>query len=257
MQLSLYHLIILFVLGTVTGSFINVVVYRFPRGQSVISPPSACPFCERRLGIAELIPLVSYILLGGRCRHCKTGISLRYFLVELATGSLFVAVPFYIGGTIEAAGYLFLLCLLLAISLIDIDFRRIPNVFLAVGLGAGIVLKLIDPAARTLEAWGDSGLGMLIGGGVMLLIYIAGRGGMGAGDLKLMIMVGFFLGMDGVLLVLFAGFILGGGYSLLMVIMRRLGRKDMIPFGPFLSLGVAIEIFFGDQLLNWYSSGFF
>ncbi len=257
MDLSTYHLLLLFIFGTIFGSFINVVAYRFPRNLSIINPPSGCPSCEKRLGIIELFPLLSYLFLRGRCRHCKTSINPRYFMVELATGLLFVAVPWFLGVSMESVGYLFLLSLLLVISLIDIDFRRIPNVLLGVGLVIGLLLKLIDPATRSLQALGDAGLGMLAGGGIMLIIYIFGRGGIGAGDLKLMIMVGFFLGMAGVLLVLFVGFLLGGFYGLTMLLLRRLGRKDMIPFGPFLSLGVAIEIFFGEQILNWYRIGIF
>lgn len=255
MNIALEYLLILFVLGLVTGSFINVVIYRFPRGKSLISPPSRCPTCDHRLGPAELIPLVSYLALRGKCRHCSTRISPRYISVEVATGLLFVTVPAFKAFTFESMGFLFLLCLLLAISFIDIDFRRIPNVMLGVGLGVGIILKLIDPAARTLQAWGDAGLGMLVGGGVMMIIYIAGRGGIGAGDLKLMIMIGFFVGMPGVIKVMMIGFIIGAAYGLIMILTRRLTRKSMIPFGPFLSIGALIEIFFGEMIMSWFRGG--
>lgn len=240
-----------FVLGLVAGSFINVVIYRFPRGISLVKTRSRCPSCEVCLVPAELIPLLSYLLCRGRCRHCGAGISPRYFLVELMTGLLFVAVPRYIGIHPEALGLLFFLCLLLAISFIDIDFRRIPNVLLGIGLAAGIISKLLDPAGRALSSWIEAGWGMLLGGGVMLLIYIGARGAIGAGDLKLMIMVGFFVGKYGVLAAMMMGFIMGGVYGLLMILLRRLSRKDMIPFGPFLSLAAAIQVFFGEQILHW------
>lgn len=240
-----------FIVGLVVGSFANVMIYRFPRGISLVKTRSRCPSCEACLGARELIPLLGYLLCLGRCRHCQARISPRYFLIELATGLLFVAVAHRIGTDPEALGLLFLLCLLLIISFIDIDFQRIPNALLGVGLAAGVVFKILDPVGRTWPSWIESGWGMLLGGGVMLLIYIGARGAIGAGDLKLMIMIGFFVGKIGVLAVMMMGFILGGIFGLVMVALRRLGRKDMIPFGPFLSLAAAIQIFFGEQILHW------
>jgi len=246
--------LILFILGLLVGSFLNVVIYRFPRQLSVISPRSSCPACEQPLQVKDLVPVLSYLLLRGRCRYCGDSIGIRYSLVELATAVLFVAVPWYQEVTLGAATNLFLLCLLLVISLIDIDFRRIPNVLLGIGLGTGVLLRLVDSIWGTMPwaEWADAGLGMLVGGGVMLVIFILGKGGMGAGDFKLMIMVGFFVGLHGVLLVLLLGFLLGGGFAVIMLMLRRLTRKDMVPFGPFLSLAVVIEVFWGSQILAWY-----
>lgn len=247
-----YHLIILFILGAAVGSFLNVVAYRFPRGESFISPPSSCPSCGKRLQAVDLVPVLSYIFLRGSCRRCKARISVRYFFVEVITGLIFVVVPLFKGLNMEAAFYLFFLCLLLTVSLVDLEFHRIPNVFLMTGLVGGIILRVLNPASRNLEAWSDAGLGMLAGGGIMLVIYILGRGGMGAGDLKLMIVVGFFLGLQGTVLSLLAGFIMGGIFGLIMLILRKMSRKEMVPFGPFLSLGAAIMVFYGEQILSWY-----
>ncbi len=252
MEISVIHLIIFFILGLMVGSFLNVVIYRFPKKLSLISPPSSCPACGHRLTVADLIPLFSYIFLRGKCRHCGAKFSPRYFLVELMTGVFFVAVPWFIGPGLEAVSVLFLLCLLLVISFIDLDHGLIPNRLLAVGLGTGIVLKLADSLRGTWEGWGDAGLGMLIGGGIMLLIFAVSRGGMGGGDFKLMIVIGFFTGFYGVILVLMAGFLLGGIFSVAMLLVRRLGRKDPVPLGPFLALAVVIEVFWGEQIWDWY-----
>ncbi|NLI69274.1 MAG: prepilin peptidase [Firmicutes bacterium] len=252
-----FYTAVWFIVGLAVGSFANVVIYRFPRGISLVKTRSCCPSCKNRLVARELIPLLGYLLCRGRCRHCRARISPRYFLIELATGLLFVAVVHRTGANPEALGLLFLLCLLLIISFIDIDFQRIPNVLLGIGLAAGIIFKLLDPAGRTLPSWIEAGWGMLLGGGIMLLIYIGARGAIGAGDLKLMIMIGFFVGKIGVLAAMMMGFILGGAYGLVMIALRRLDRKDMIPFGPFLSLGAAIQVFFGEQILQWLGLNYF
>ncbi len=250
---SIVFYFLLFILGLAVGSFLNVVIYRFPREYSLVSPSSACTSCGHHLNIADLFPLFSYLFLRGKCRYCGAKVSPRYFLVELITGMLFVIIPLFEGFNLESGAFLFLLCLLLVISLIDIEFRRIPNMFLLIGLGVGVILKFIDSLMHgTWVAWGDAGLGMLIGGGIMLLIFIVGRGGMGAGDFKLMLMIGFFVGMQGVILVIFLGFIMGGVYAVAMLLLKRLNRKAPVPFGPFLSLAVLVEIFWGAQIWSWY-----
>ncbi len=248
------HLIFLFVLGTVVGSFLNVVAYRYPRRRSIVSPPSSCPACGKRLQALDLIPLLSYLILRGSCRRCKTKISVRYFIVELITGLVFVAVPLYKGLTAQTASHLLLLTLLITVTLVDIEFHRIPNKFLAAGLFAGIILKLANPEAYRWAAWQDSGLGMLAGGAIMLLIYILGRGGMGAGDVKLLVVIGFFLGLQQTLLALLAGFVIGGLFGLVMLLTRRVTRKQAIPFAPFVALGVTVTIIFGEKILSWYIS---
>ena len=255
MTLEIFYYVVLFVLGLMVGSFINVVIYRFPRELSIITPGSACPSCEHRLSVIDLFPLLSPLFLRGRCRYCGVPISIRYSLVELLSGVFFVTIPYFQGFNLDSAASLFLLCLLLTISMIDIDYRRIPNVLLGIGLAAGILMKLADSILGNWDNWADAGLGMLAGGGIMLIIFLVSRGGMGAGDLKLMIMVGFFVGLQGVLLVLLAGFILGGIYGITMLLLKKLTRKDMVPFGPFLSLAVVVEVYWGTQIVSWYLGG--
>ncbi len=253
--------LIVFLFGLSIGSFLNVLVYRLPRSLSLVKPPSSCPSCGRRLGPMELIPLLGYLALKGRCLKCRAAISPRYPLVELAAALLFTAVYSSFGFTLEGFGYLILLVLLQAISLIDLDHRLIPNTLVGAGLIAGLILQL--PAILALwfhiPAWlipvrpiTDALAGLALGGGLLLVIILVSRGGMGAGDMKLMLLIGFYVGLRGTAVVMMLGFTLGALTGLLLIILRRLTRKDALPFGPFLSLAALIEIFWGPLLWNWY-----
>lgn len=253
--------LIVFIFGLCIGSFLNVLVYRLPRGLSLSKPLSSCPACGKRLGALELIPLLGYLALKGRCLKCRVLISPRYPLVELATALLFIAVYSAFGFTLTGFGYLLLLTLLLAVSLIDLDHRLIPNTLVGAGLIAGLLLQL--PALFklwfVLPAWLtpnrpilDALAGLAVGGGLLLIIILVSRGGMGAGDLKLMLLIGFFVGLRGTAVVMMLGFTLGAVTGLLLIGAGRLTRKDALPFGPFLSLAALIQIFWGPQLWDWY-----
>lgn len=250
-----------FLFGLSIGSFVNVLVYRLPRRISLVKPPSSCPSCGKRLGVLELIPLLGYLALRGRCLQCRVPISPRYPLVELGTALLFAAVYSAFGFTLAGLGYLLLLTLLLTISLIDLDHRLIPNTLVGAGLIAGLLLQL--PALFKLwfdlPAWLmparpilDTLAGLALGGGLLLLIILFSRGGMGAGDMKLMALIGFYVGLRGTALVMMFGFTLGAVTGLLLMVSRRLTRKDAVPFGPFLSLAALIQIFWGPLLWDWY-----
>lgn len=250
-----------FLFGLCFGSFLNVLVYRLPLKKSLLEPPSSCPSCKTRLGLVELIPLIGYLLLRGRCRHCKAKISLRYPLVELATGLLFGAVFYYFGFTIDAFFYLILLYLLLGIALIDLEHRIVPNVLVTAGLIGGVLLLLPAAASFLFELPGwlivergapDALGGLLLGGAVMLIIIAASRGGMGAGDLKLMAMIGLFVGLRGTVVVMMLGFLFGALVGLAFIILGRLTRKDALPFAPYLSLAALIQVLWGEQIWNWY-----
>ena len=247
--------------GLCFGSFLNVVVYRLPRRLSLQKPPSSCPRCGKRLGAIELIPLAGYLLLRGRCRHCGAAISPRYPLVELTTALLFMAVYTRFGFTLTALAYLFLLYLLLGIALIDLEHHLVPNILVTVGLLGGVILQLPAlavrwwplPAALLPErAWTDALAGLLLGGGLMLVIFLVSRGGMGAGDLKLMALIGFFTGLRGTAIVMMLGFLVGALTGLLLMAMDRLKRKEAVPFAPFLALAALVNIFWGEQLWDWY-----
>jgi len=254
--------IVLFVIGLCFGSFLNVVVYRLPKNISLISPSSSCPACLYKLKWPELIPFFGYLLIGGRCRQCKTRISPRYPLVELATGLLFILVFTYYSWTLEFLIYLTLLFLLFAISLIDLEHRIIPNRLVTAGLFAGLIFYLpsLVEMFLTLPAWliaerslSDAFFGLLLGSGVMFIIFIVSRGGMGAGDLKLMALIGLFLGMRGTALVMLLGFMIGALTGIYFMVTGKLSRKDALPFAPFLSLAALIEIFWGQAIWEWYT----
>ncbi len=251
----------IFLTGLCFGSFLNVVVYRLPRRRSLIKPPSSCPSCSRRLGFIELIPLIGYILLRARCRHCGVRISPRYPLIELACAVLFLTTYLRFAPGIEFIFNLTLLYLLLGITFIDLEHRIVPNGLVAAGLAIGALLYLpqaagyliplpeVMTASRPLT---DAFFGLLLGGGLMLLIFLVSRGGMGAGDLKLMAMIGFYVGLRGTAVVMLLGFLFGALVGVFFMVRRKMTRKDALPFAPYLALGTLVEVFFGEEIWHWY-----
>ncbi|MBS3948087.1 MAG: prepilin peptidase [Dethiobacter sp.] len=250
-----------FLFGLCVGSFINVLAYRLPRRISLVKPPSSCRSCRRRLSAPELIPVLGYLALQGRCLKCGAPISLRYPLVELATAMLFMILYTIFGLTISLAAHLLLAVLLLAISLIDLDQRIIPNTLVGIGLGGGLLFQLpgLIVLWTDLPGWTapfrpftDALSGLLLGGGLLLIIILVSRGGMGAGDMKLMALIGFYVGLRGTAVVMMLGFTMGALVGLILIAARRLTRKDALPFGPFLSAAALIEIFWGSFIWSWY-----
>ena len=254
-----------FTFGACIGSFLNVVVYRIPAGISLIHPPSRCPHCQHRLGISENVPVLGWLWLKGRCRWCQTKISQRYPLVEAATGAIFALVFWRFGYSIETIGYCAFLSWLLSLSLIDLDTMTLPSSLTKSGLVAGAVFQCI-------LGWqaGSSGIAHRlmfgIGGavlGIWLLETIAivgslclGQQAMGDADGKLMATIGAWIGWKCVLLSGFiacgVGSIVGGGAIALGII----GKKQPMPFGPFLALGGAISLFFGNAMIDAYLNTF-
>ncbi len=250
--------ILTFILGLCTGSFLNVVIYRLPRGESVVWPASHCPDCKTRLGPRDLLPLLSYIYQGGKCRYCTRPISIRYPLVEIAGGLLFLACYHRFGFSPTTFALWLFLALLLAITLIDLQHQRIPNLLVSVGLILGLALRLgktIFPAATFLYpagGWLDGLWGFLVGGGLMLVIFYFSRGGMGGGDVKLAALLGLWLGLSGTIVALLLGFVSGALVGLTLVLLGLRKRRDALPFAPFLNLGVLITLFWGQALIRWY-----
>ncbi|WP_313119240.1 prepilin peptidase [Proteiniclasticum ruminis] len=249
-------LVYTFILGTLIGSFLNVVVYRVPREESLSFPPSHCPSCNTRLKAYDLVPVVSYLFLGGKCRTCKTAISIRYPLVEMLTGLLFLVTVMKFGVSLEALKYLIVISLLLPVALIDYDHTIIPDrlnvgifltalsfLLLEVYLGNAAFRDLLNPL-----------YGMVLGGGFFLFIAVVTKGAMGGGDIKLMAALGFLFGTADTLLLMFLSFIIGGALSSLLLLLKIKKRKDYIPFGPFICVSAFIVIFWGNQILNWYLS---
>jgi leader peptidase (prepilin peptidase) / N-methyltransferase len=238
----------LFVVGLCVGSFLNVVIARVPEGRSVVSPRSACPRCGAEIQWYDNVPLVSYALLRARCRRCGEPISMRYPIVELLTGLLFVLAGWQMGLSIDLLPALLLLTALVAITAIDLDRQLIPDVLSLPGIAIGFLISTLTGR----PGWLDSLLGTLVGGGIFFLIIVASRGGMGGGDMKLGAMLGAFLGWKLVLVAILLSVLAGGLVAIVLLALRRRGRKDAVPFGPFLALGGAVSLFWGRPLLEWY-----
>lgn len=256
--------VIVFALGASIGSFINVVVYRLPAGLSILWPPSRCPHCLHRLGKRENVPVLGWLSLRGRCRHCKSQISVRYPVVEAVTGLLFLLVFWTFGVSVQTLGYWALCSWLLALSIIDLDTMTLPNPLTQSGLVVGLVFQLV--AGFLPEAtWGSGSLNQLMSGifGAVLGLWLfdlvtvvgsitLGQAAMGGGDAKLAAMLGAWLGWKYMLLAGFlacaVGAFVGGGAIALGFITRR----QPMPFGPFLALGAVIALFGGEAILSTY-----
>jgi leader peptidase (prepilin peptidase) / N-methyltransferase len=244
------------VLGLAVGSFLNVVVWRVPRGESVITPPSHCPVCEHPVRPRDNVPVLSWLLLRGRCRDCSNPISLRYPLVELGTSAVFVVLTIRIGFSAELPAYLYLGAIGVALALIDIDVKRLPNVIV---LPSYIVSAVLLAAAALVEQeWTDllrAGLGMAALYAFYFVLALVYPRGMGFGDVKLAGVLGGYLGWLGWAEVVsggFLGFLFGGVVGGGLMLARRAGRRSMIPFGPFMLAGALVAILWGGALADLY-----
>lgn len=243
-------------LGLVIGSFLNVVVWRVPRGESVVSPASACPGCSTPIRPRDNVPVVSWVLLKARCRECDTSISPRYPLVELATGGLFAVMVLRFGEDPVLPAYLYLAAVGLALTLIDVDTRRLPDVLTLPSYPVALVL--LGGAALLGSDSGDL-LRAVLGGIAMFAFYFAivfaYPAGMGFGDVKLAGVLGLYTGWIGWgawAVGLFGGFFLGGAWGVALVLLRRGGRKSKVPFGPFMCAGVLLALLVGEPLAQAY-----
>ena len=242
-----------FVMGAVVGSFLNVCIARLPIGESIVFPPSHCPGCGTRIRVRDNIPLLSYALLRGRCRDCGQGITLRYPLVEALTGLLFALLLYRFGWTPTVVVPAAFVAALVVVSFIDLDHQIIPDVVSLPGIGTGLLLALAGYGPPIL----DSILGVLLGGGLLWAVaagyeWIKGQEGMGGGDIKLLAMIGAFLGWRAVLLTLILGSLSGAVVGGSLILLRGADSRAPIPFGPFLAVGALVALFFGEQLIGWY-----
>ncbi len=248
--------IFFFLLGTVVGSFANVCIYRMPRNLSILLPSSRCPSCGTPIRFYDNIPILSYLILRGRCRNCGWRIPIRYPLVEFLNGVCFVAVFMRYGLTPEGLFFMAFFTALIVITFIDLDFQIIPDRITLPGTAVGLLaggLFLPDCFQRGLPlGWVQSLVGALVGFGVFYLIAVVSRGGMGGGDIKMMAMVGAVTGFKGVFLTTFLGSLTGSFVGIGLMAFKGKGRKTKIPFGPFLALGAAVTILFGEEILRWY-----
>ena len=241
-------LIILVTVGAAVGSFLNVVIARLPRKMSVVTPASHCPACHAPIRWHDNVPLVSYFWLRGRCRDCESRIGWRYPVVEGGTAFLFAVGALRFGLTPALLPALILFSALIAVTVIDLDHQLIPDSITLPGIVVGF---LVSVATQRLS-WLDSLMGVLVGGGIFLVIILASRGGMGGGDMKLGAMIGAFLGWKSTLVALLLAVILGGIAAVFLLTTGARGRKDPIPFGPFLALSAVVSFSWGESFLRWY-----
>jgi len=247
-----YQIAILAVLGLAVGSFLNVCIHRIPRGQSLNSPPSRCPFCEYRLRWIDNIPVLSYVLLGGRCRKCRARISIRYPIVELITMALFVIHGVVFGWSALLVPRLAFACAMVVLFAIDLEHQLLPNAITLPGIVVGLIASAVLPPGIV-----DALIGAAIGGGVLWLIGEAyfrysGQEGMGGGDVKMLAMIGAFLGWKLVLVTLVLSSVAGSLIGLSVIVLRKGGMKYALPYGTFLALGALVASLAGDAIVNWY-----
>jgi leader peptidase (prepilin peptidase)/N-methyltransferase len=242
-----------FVFGAIIGSFLNVCIFRLPAGESIVSPPSRCPACGTPVRRRDNIPILGYALLRGRCRACQHAISLRYPAVEVLTGFMFVLLLVREGAVPMLAVSASFVAALIVISFIDVDHQIIPDVISLPGIVVGLLLSAFGYGPALI----DSAVGILLGGGVLYAVAIGyhaltGREGMGGGDIKLLAMIGAFLGWQNVLVTLMLGSLSGALVGIGLILVRGDDSKVPIPFGPFLAAAAVCALFFGDPLVRWY-----
>ena len=253
---------VVFVFGALIGSFLNVCIVRIPKGESIVKPPSHCFSCNRPIPFYDNIPLVSYILLGGRCRFCREKFSPRYFFIELLTAALAVAVLARFGLGIAFIGNFAFVAALVVISFIDLDTWIIPDVISLPGIGFGLLASVVQypwPADSLAipPSPMSSLIGILIGAGFLYLVarfyeFFTGTEGMGGGDVTLLAMIGAFLGWPAIPLALFFASVSGSIVGAVLMARVGAGRKYPIPFGPFLCLGAIGHLFFGSAVGRFY-----
>ncbi|MEI6132674.1 MAG: prepilin peptidase [Bacillota bacterium] len=267
-----YYATLVFILGLVVGSFLNVVIYRVPAEESIVRPPSHCPKCNTQLKNLDLVPVFSWLFLRGKCRYCQVKIPARYALVELLTGILFLAFfirfemmsPNLISGLPSLLAGLTFTAILIAIFFIDIDHQIIPNglVIVATIAGAGVVLLNAFAGYKFFldQLWWEHLLGVLPGVIAMILIMVLGaiiykKEALGMGDVKIFIPIGLFLGWKLAIAVLIIAIIAGGIGGVILMLTRKADRSSAMPFGPFIVFGAVVAMLANTQLIqiaNWY-----
>ncbi|MFQ5673583.1 MAG: prepilin peptidase [Nitrospinales bacterium] len=235
-----------FIVGLAIGSFLNVCIYRLPRDESILFPRSHCPSCNAQIRARDNIPVISYLVLAGKCRHCRSAISPVYPAVEIVTGALLAVLYYKFGFTWQTLIYAVVLPALVVITMIDLEHKIIPDIITLPGIIFGLA------AGYYLVGWRDSLIGLAVGGGLFYLLAVLSRGGMGGGDIKFIAGAGALLGWQKVLLIIFLGAFLGSCVGLPLILMKKKSRKSQIPFGPFLAAGTLIAIFFGNDLIRLY-----
>jgi leader peptidase (prepilin peptidase)/N-methyltransferase len=268
--------LVAFLLGLVIGSFLNVCILRIPADKSIVLPGSSCPKCRKAIAPYDNIPVLSWLVLGGKCRHCKAKISAMYPTVELLTGLLFLACYFSFGLTLDAAKWAIFSALLVVLTITDLRERILPDKVNFFGLGAGLLFSLFSkpidgtalwlanrwfefPPPQMVLSFTDGALGAIAGSGLLWLVAegyfrLRGREGMGLGDVKMMAAIGAFLGLKRTMMTILAGSLLGSVIGICLISLTKKGRDYELPFGTFLGAGALLVLFFGTPALHWYQS---
>ena len=246
-------IVVIALLGMAIGSFLNVVIDRLPAGESIVFPASHCPACRRQLSAVELIPVISYLALRGRCRACHAGIPPRVLIVEIATGAAFALLAWHFGAAdVDFAIAAFYFCLFEALAMIDLERHILPNVIVYPAAGFALAASIFIHGGTIVPGVLDAATGGLIGLGLFFLIAIVSRGGMGWGDVKMAALVGLVTGFPLVFVAILVAVVSGGLIAWLLIIFKVRSRKETIPFGPFLSLAAMATILWGQAMLDWY-----
>ncbi|MCF8112007.1 MAG: A24 family peptidase [Desulfobacteraceae bacterium] len=245
-----------FCTGLCVGSFLNVCISRIPAGNSIVSPGSHCPVCGEPIRFYDNIPVISYLLLRAKCKNCAVPISIRYPAVEIITGAMAVFLLLKFGFSIPALIYFIFISSLLVITFIDIDYQIIPDSISLAGIIAGLAVSFLLPEVT----FAESVIGALVGGGSLFAVamsyyLLTGREGMGGGDIKLLAMIGAFTGWQGVIFTVFAASATGTVIGLVLMAAKGRNMKFAVPFGPFLSFGAMVYLFFGQAIIYWYLFG--
>lgn len=246
-------ILLIIIYGLIIGSFLNVCIYRIPRGESIAWPGSHCPTCSHSLSWYDNIPLLSYLVLKGKCRYCKSNISAQYPVVESLNAVLYIIMYFRFGFGVDFIFYSLMSSVLLAIIFIDLKEMIIPDSLVLSILVLSVIHKTVNYFLYGISPEIiNSFLGLLLAGGMFTAIVLISRGGMGGGDVTLMGALGFVLGVKYILLNIFLSFVLGAIISLALLSAKIKKRKDPIPFGPFIVLGFFITSLWGKVIINWY-----
>ena len=253
--------IVFALLGLAVGSFLNVCIDRLPQNKSIAYPPSHCEACQHKLSAKDLIPVFSYLRLRGRCRYCQTSIPRKLLWVELATGVIFALLYWHYRLSPELGVMAFYACLFIVIFVIDLEHSLILNKVVYPSMVVALLLSLLPESWLSHEAWltiviepgiASAALGGAIGFVVFLLIALVSRGGMGWGDVKLAALIGLATGFPLVFVAIIMAAILGGIVAVVLLATRRRGRREMIPFGPFLAVAAMATLLWGSTILRWY-----
>jgi leader peptidase (prepilin peptidase)/N-methyltransferase len=265
-----------FLFGLVVGSFLNVCILRIPADKSIVLPASSCPKCGKAIAPYDNIPVFSWLILGGKCRNCKTKISIMYPAVELLTGLLFLACYFAFGLSVDALKWATFSALLVVLTITDLRERILPDSVNFFGVGAGLLFSFFTSPMDGTAAWianrwfdfpppqpalsfADAVLGAAVGSGMLWAVAegyfrLRGREGMGLGDVKMMAAVGVFLGLKRTLMTVLAGSLLGSVIGIVLISLSKKDRNYELPFGTFLGAGALLVLFFGTPALQWYQS---